>query len=191
MTRLSRLALAHPSITVLLILVLFVGGILAAGTLNQELIPDVEFPQATVLTVYPGASAADMTESVTRPIEDALEQIDDVDVIEVSSNTSESVSTVTLRGEYGTTQDEIREAVMEAGVDVGAEAVGAAPTPADAAVWGAACGAMGLPSANTVTTAAASTKADTPAMMPIRVSARIATPRYRRGSRQGPPVRSR
>lgn len=111
MNRLTRFALERPSITLLLTLFLTLGGIFAAGDLNQELVPQVEFPQATVVTVWPGASADEVTRSVVEPIEAALEGITEVEVVEVSSSASESFAATTLRAEYGTTQDELRDAI--------------------------------------------------------------------------------
>ncbi len=111
MNRLTRFALERPSITLLVTLFLVLGGIFAARDLNQELVPQVEFPQATVVTVWPGASADEMTRSVVEPLEAALEGITDVEVVEVSSSASESFAATTLRAEYGTTQDELRDAI--------------------------------------------------------------------------------
>jgi HAE1 family hydrophobic/amphiphilic exporter-1 len=111
MNRLTRLALERPSITLLITFFLLAGGVFAAGDLNQELVPQVEFPQATVVTLWPGASADEITNSVVEPIESALEGITDVQVVEVSSSASESFAATTLRAEYGTTQDELRDAI--------------------------------------------------------------------------------
>ncbi len=111
MNRLTRLALERPSITLLITFFLLAGGVFAAADLNQELVPQVEFPQATVVTLWPGASADEITNSVVEPIESALEGITDVQVVEVSSSASESFAATTLRAEYGTTQDELRDAI--------------------------------------------------------------------------------
>ena len=54
MTRLSQLAVAKRSVTLLLAAALFVAGILAWGSLKQELLPDVSFPIVTVIAPYPG-----------------------------------------------------------------------------------------------------------------------------------------
>ncbi|MDO8485908.1 MAG: efflux RND transporter permease subunit, partial [Candidatus Limnocylindrales bacterium] len=62
MSRLSRLAIGKRSVTLLLAAALFVAGVLAWGSLKQELLPDVSFPIVTVIAPYPGAGAADVTE---------------------------------------------------------------------------------------------------------------------------------
>ena len=72
MTRLSQLAVSKRSVTLLLAAALFVAGILAWGSLKQELLPDVSFPIVTVVAPYPGAGASDVTEQVAKPIERAV-----------------------------------------------------------------------------------------------------------------------
>ena len=118
MTRLTRLALNNPSITYLLMAALIVAGLISAYALNQELIPDIQAPQATIVVVYPGASADEVTSSVVEPIENAMEEITDVDVLEVSSLASESFAAVTVLSEYGTLQDDIETAIRDQLEDV-------------------------------------------------------------------------
>ncbi len=118
MTRLTRLAINEPSVTVLVMLLLLVAGVAAAVTLNQELIPDIDFPQASVVAVWPGASADQVTQEVVKPIEKALEQLGDIEVVEVSSSASDSFAAVTVRAEFGTTQDQLRQALDDSLADV-------------------------------------------------------------------------
>ncbi len=56
MTWLTRAAVGRRSVTLLLAAGLFVAGVLAWGSLKQELLPDVSFPVATVIAPFPGAS---------------------------------------------------------------------------------------------------------------------------------------
>ncbi len=118
MTRLTRLALNLPSITFLLMAALVVAGIFSAYALNQELVPDVQAPQATIVVVYPGASADEVTNSVVAPIEDAMEEITEIEVLEVSSLASESFAAITVLSEFGIDQDEIETAIEEKLSDV-------------------------------------------------------------------------
>lgn len=118
MTRLTRMTLDNPSITLLLMLALVVSGFYAAFTLNQELVPDIQPPQATILVAYPGASADEVTASVIEPIEDAAEAISDIDVLEIASTASENIGIVSIVSEFGTSQDDIEAAIEEALDDV-------------------------------------------------------------------------
>jgi len=111
MTRLTRFTMDNPAISLLLMVGLIVGGIYAAFALNQELVPDIQPPQATIVVVYPGASADEITRSVVEPIEDAMEKVRDIEVLDVSSRATDNFAMVSVLGEYGVDQDEIRDAI--------------------------------------------------------------------------------
>ncbi len=72
MSRLSRVALSKRSVTLLFAAALFIAGVSAWGSLKQELLPDIDFPVITVVTPYPGAGSSDVTEQITKPIENAI-----------------------------------------------------------------------------------------------------------------------
>ncbi len=122
MSRLSQLAVAKRSVTLLLAAALFVGGILAWGNLKQELLPDVSFPIITVIAPYPGAGAADVTEQVTKPLERAVGGIPGLDTIQ--STSANSVAFLVAQFAYGTDlektvatiQENVRKASLPAGV---------------------------------------------------------------------------
>ncbi len=66
-SRLSELAVAKRSVTLLLAAALFVAGVSAWGSLKQELLPDIEFPVITVIAPFPGAGSEDVAEQVAVP----------------------------------------------------------------------------------------------------------------------------
>ena len=76
MTWLARLSLANRSLVALAALVAIVFGVLAIPSLKQELFPSLEFPAATVVAPYPGASPELVEQQVVRPIEGAVKGID-------------------------------------------------------------------------------------------------------------------
>lgn len=118
MTRLTRFALNNPAITYLIGIALLLAGLGAALSLKKELIPDVKFPLVTVVGVWPGASADEVTRGVVTPIEQAVEDLDDIEVVAVTSNASDSFGAITIRADYGTTPDALRDAVEKALKDV-------------------------------------------------------------------------
>jgi HAE1 family hydrophobic/amphiphilic exporter-1 len=101
--RLTQLALARKSVTLLLAAGVFVGGILAWGQLQAELLPDVDFPVATVIAVYPGAGTTDVAEQVSAPIERTLSGVQGVKA--VRSTSAPSVAIVIAEFEYGSDMD--------------------------------------------------------------------------------------
>ncbi|MCX7819248.1 MAG: efflux RND transporter permease subunit [Kiritimatiellae bacterium] len=73
-----RSSIRRPVATWTAVLVVLVLGALAYRRLGLDLMPQVNFPFVTVLTVYPGASAEDIETAVARKIEDAVSAIDGV-----------------------------------------------------------------------------------------------------------------
>jgi HAE1 family hydrophobic/amphiphilic exporter-1 len=134
-TRLSQLAVAKRSVTLLLAAGLFVAGILAWGSLKQELLPDVSFPIVTVVAPFPGAGAADVTEQVAKPIERAVSGVPGL--TQLRSTSANSFAFVLAQFDYGTDLDKataaieanLRTASLPQGVDptVGAFNFNSAP----------------------------------------------------------------
>ncbi len=79
--------------SVLLMLSLIGLGIYAVVLIPKESAPEVIVPIGIVTTVYPGASASDVEELVTDKLEDAIENIDDLE--NLTSTSRDSVSSIT------------------------------------------------------------------------------------------------
>src|SRR4051794_3261601 len=91
---LTRLAVYRPVFILMVISALVVLGTVSFTRLNAELYPNVNTPVVTVLTTYSGATPEDVERLVSKPIEDAVAGIANVDVINTSS--SEGVSQVSI-----------------------------------------------------------------------------------------------
>jgi len=91
---LTRVAVARPVFMLMIISAMVILGLVSYTRLNQELFPSLNIPVVTVLTAYPGAGPDDVERLVTRPVEDAVSGIANVDV--VSSSSREGLSTVTI-----------------------------------------------------------------------------------------------
>lgn len=95
-----KLSITRPTIVVVLFTVLTFFGIISYNNLNQELFPDMSMDMITVSTVYPGAAASEVENSVTKKIEDAVSSLEGVDnIISVSM---ENFSLVTVELKTGT-----------------------------------------------------------------------------------------
>ncbi|MHA7207525.1 efflux RND transporter permease subunit [Arthrobacter sp. MDT1-65] len=112
MFRLAHLSLGNRALIALITIFASVFGIITLGSLKQELIPSLEFPQITVLSSVPGASSEYLDQQVSEPLEAALSGVEG---LESSSSTSRSgVSTVSLVFVYGTDLDRARAQVDRA-----------------------------------------------------------------------------
>ena len=103
MIAITKLILRRPVSTFLAVLSLLFFGFIAFTTMKMELLPDMNFPYMIVSTVYPGASPEDIYELVSKPIEEEVSLLSDVE--EVQSRSLENVSMVIVRYRYGTNMD--------------------------------------------------------------------------------------
>jgi multidrug efflux pump subunit AcrB len=88
------LLINHPLVNILFSVVLIMG-FLSFIQMPIEQDPEINFNLVSVNTVLPGASAADVEQLVTGPLEDALRNVQDIKF--VASNSRESVSNIFIR----------------------------------------------------------------------------------------------
>ena len=112
MYRLARFSLANRTLVALITLLIAAFGLFSMTQLKQELIPSIELPQTTVVTMVPGASPEVMDQQVSVPISQAVTDLDDVE--QVVTTSSSSMSMVSIAYAYGTDVDEFRASVEQA-----------------------------------------------------------------------------
>jgi len=98
---LTSFAVDHRTSVMVLLFLITVGGLFAYSRIPKESFPEMEIPMIAVNTVYPGVSPADMETLVTRPIEDELNTIPDIE--ELTSVSVEGYSSV--QAEFSTDVD--------------------------------------------------------------------------------------
>ncbi len=106
MSRLSELAVAKRSVTLLLAFGLFLAGISAWGSLQQELLPNIDFPVVTVVATYPGVGAEDVADQVAKPIERSVGGVARLESLQ--STSADSIALVVAQFSFGT---DVKEAV--------------------------------------------------------------------------------
>jgi len=107
----TRIAVKKVWITYLLTALIAGASIFAMLSLKQELIPDIEFPMVTVVTIYPQAPPEQILNEVTLPVESTIVDLPDLKHITSSSTTNTSV--VYAEFEYGTDMDDIIATVTD------------------------------------------------------------------------------
>jgi len=109
-----RWCLKNRAVVFLTTLILLVSGAYATTQLNQELLPEIEFPTVIVSTPVPGAGPDSVDEQVTQPVEAAVEGIGGIEGVRSTSSQGFSVVVV----EFGLDVDtEEAEAEVAAAVD--------------------------------------------------------------------------
>lgn len=92
-------AVKRPITTVLCFVTVIILGIFSLAKLPIDLYPDIDTNSLMVITMYPGASAKDIEQNVTKPLENALNSVEHLK--HVSSTSRENTSVITLEFEYG------------------------------------------------------------------------------------------
>jgi len=86
-----RWCLKNRSVVFLATVLLVASGAYATTRLNQELLPDIEFPIITVSTPMPGAGPDVVDEQVTQPVESAVDDVEGIEGIQATSSSGFSV----------------------------------------------------------------------------------------------------
>ena len=92
-------AVKRPIMTTLCFVAVTIMGLFSLYTLPIDLYPDIETNTIMVMTSYPGASAQDIEQNVTRPLENTLNSVEHLK--HISSKSRENISVITLEFEYG------------------------------------------------------------------------------------------
>ncbi len=103
MKNVTSFVLRRPVTTLILVLCLIFFGGMSLSAAKLELTPDIEMPMLIVTTVYGGAGPEDVCELVTKPIEEGLGTLSDVD--QIASQSADNYSLVMIQYEYGTDMD--------------------------------------------------------------------------------------
>ncbi len=92
-------AVKKPIMTFLCFVAIVIFGLFSLSRLPIDLYPDIETNKIMVLTAYPGASASDIENNVSRPLENMLNTVSNLK--HITSRSSENMSLIQLEFEYG------------------------------------------------------------------------------------------
>ena len=92
-------AVKRPVMTTLCFVAVAIMGLFSLQQLPIDLYPDIETNTIMVLTTYQGASAQDIEQNVTRPLENTLNSVQHLK--HISSKSKENISVITLEFEFG------------------------------------------------------------------------------------------
>ncbi|VBB48251.1 Multidrug transporter MdtC [uncultured Paludibacter sp.] len=93
----AKLSVKRPTLVIVVFTVLIFLGITAYKQLNYEMLPNFSSPAITIVTVYPGASPAEVENSVTKKIEDAVTSMEGIEDIRSISQEGISISIIMLK----------------------------------------------------------------------------------------------
>lgn len=92
-------AVKRPVMTILCFVTVVILGLFSLSKLPIDLYPDIDTNTIMVMTTYQGASASDIEQNVTRPLENVLNSVSNLK--HITSKSRENISVITLEFEYG------------------------------------------------------------------------------------------
>ena len=102
---LSRYSVKRPYTVVVGVVFILILGYLSFTSMRTDLLPDMTLPYAVVYTTYPGASPEEVEMMVTKPVEQAMATISNIE--EVNSVSSENISMVILQFSQSANMDAV------------------------------------------------------------------------------------
>lgn len=97
-------AVRKPISTVLIFVGVLVFGLFSLSNLAVDQYPEIEIPQISVITMYPGANASEIETNITRVLEDNLNTVNNLK--KLTSKSQDNVSMITVEFEYGSDLNE-------------------------------------------------------------------------------------
>ncbi len=102
--KLPGLAIKNHHFTLIVIILLVVFGVYSFITMPRTEDPQIAIPGASVTVAYPGASPIDLEHLVVAPLEEALNELEDVKAID--SYSGDGLANVSVEFSFGTDPDE-------------------------------------------------------------------------------------
>ncbi len=101
----SKFSVKKPLTIFVAVVAILVLGVVAYTKMTPDLLPNMNFPYAMILTTYPGASPEKVEAEITKPMEQSMSTLDHIK--EVTSSSSENVSMVLLEFDEDVNMDTI------------------------------------------------------------------------------------
>ncbi|MEP4535226.1 MAG: efflux RND transporter permease subunit [Cyclobacteriaceae bacterium] len=101
----AEFSIKRPSLILVIFILTSIAGLLSFSRIGYELIPEMSTPTLTITTIYPGAAPSEVESSVSKVIEDAVSELDNLD--EINSKSLESASIVIVNFNSGTDIDQM------------------------------------------------------------------------------------
>ena len=105
----SKFSIEQPILVNLSMILIIVAGFMAFRNISKEEFPEIALNGVSIVTAYPGVSPEEIEELITKPIEEEISDIEDID--NISSFSSEGRSLVTV--EFTLEADDIYRKLQE------------------------------------------------------------------------------
>src|SRR5271157_2007999 len=98
--RLTEIAIKRPAFITMVFVALAVLGLYSYNQMGVDLLPKMDWPIVSVITVYPGAGPKEVENDISKPLEDGLSTLNNID--NIRSYSRENVSVVVVQFSFST-----------------------------------------------------------------------------------------
>jgi HAE1 family hydrophobic/amphiphilic exporter-1 len=98
--RLTEIAIKRPAFITMVFVALAVLGLYSYNRMGVDLLPKTDWPIVTVVTVYPGAGPKEVENDISKPLEDGLSSLNNID--NIRSYSRENVSIIVVQFGFST-----------------------------------------------------------------------------------------
>jgi multidrug efflux pump subunit AcrB len=96
----GELSVRHNRVVFAVVLLILAGGLVAYMNLGRLEDPEFTIKEALIVTPYPGASAEEVAQEVTNPIEGAVQQLGQLNRVESESVRGRSIVSAIIQDRY-------------------------------------------------------------------------------------------
>ncbi len=107
----GEFSVRQPVLVNLVFIGVLIVGVYTFFSMPAEMLPNVNMDEAVVVAIYPGVSPEEMETLVTKPIEDEIETVEDIEHIE--SRSGESRTIINVRFKPGLPDDEFDKRILD------------------------------------------------------------------------------
>ncbi len=108
--KLPKLAIENYQFVIILIGLALFMGINSYTSMPRSEDPNPKFPNYSIVAIYPGVGPEDLEELVVKPIEDALEEVADINKVE--TNIEEGLVVFRIEGQFGLDTEDLYDEIL-------------------------------------------------------------------------------
>ncbi len=88
---LAKFSVKKPLTVLVAVILVLILGFVSFTSMTPDLLPNMDFPMAVLMTTYPGASPEEVETTVTKPLEQSMATLENISAVTSSSGESYSI----------------------------------------------------------------------------------------------------
>lgn len=88
---LAKFSVKKPLTVLVAVILVLILGFVSFTSMTPDLLPNMDFPMAVLMTTYPGASSEEVETTVTKPLEQSMATLENINAVTSSSGENYSI----------------------------------------------------------------------------------------------------